>query len=210
MDYFPQVQPLQQRGSSFTSHLFGSARPKRSSLEDHFNTPSTAVCGDKGLTNQIKANSGVRSWRFYRSSTRLPVSGRVKRVTLWGDFSLSAVWCPRLERCFWLMEDCKIIFRERYKRSVTPNELRAIVVSLRLGCFEGAGRVRRLAMRAVRINGCQGTPWSEELNGKKLYRAAWRRLRFEDDRIHVFFCTTAAGDNTSIPQASTNMFLCCF
>ena len=40
----------------------------------------------KGYTNKIKANSGVRSWRFYRSSTRLPVSGKVARVVLWGGF----------------------------------------------------------------------------------------------------------------------------
>ena len=48
-----------------------------------FNTPwTTAVLEDEGLRNKIKANSGVRSWRFYRSSTRLPVSGNVPRVAL--------------------------------------------------------------------------------------------------------------------------------
>ena len=52
-----------------------------------------------------------------------------------------------------------IIFRERYKRSATPNVLRSIVVSLQLGCFEQAGKVRRLAtMKAAEVNGCQGTP----------------------------------------------------
>ena len=38
-----------------------------------------------------------------------------------------------------------LIFRERYKRSVTPNTLRSIVVSLQPGCFEEARKVKRLA-----------------------------------------------------------------
>ena len=39
---------------------------------------------DEGLTNEINANSDVRSRRFYRSSTRLSVFGNVARVALWG------------------------------------------------------------------------------------------------------------------------------
>ena len=35
----------------------------------------------ESFTNKIKANPGVRSW-FYRSSTRLSVSGRVEQVAL--------------------------------------------------------------------------------------------------------------------------------
>ena len=66
-----------------------------------------------------------------------------------------------------------IIFRERYKRSVTPNVLRSIAVSLQLGCFEEAGKVRRLAvMKAAGVNGCQGTPWREELDGKEFHGAS--------------------------------------
>ena len=53
---------------------------------------------DDGLRNKIKANSGVPSWRFYRSFTRLPVSGSVARVALWGGFRLSSGWYTRLER----------------------------------------------------------------------------------------------------------------
>ena len=52
---------------------------------------------NEGLRNKMKANSGVRSWRFYRSSTRLSASGRVLRVALWGGFCLGAGWYPRLE-----------------------------------------------------------------------------------------------------------------
>ena len=44
----------------------------------------------------------------------------------------------------------------RCKRSVTPNVLRSIAVSLRPDCFEEAGKIRRLAtMKAAGINGCQ-------------------------------------------------------
>ena len=39
---------------------------------------------DESLTNEIDTNSDVRSWRFYRSSTRLPVCGKVARVALGG------------------------------------------------------------------------------------------------------------------------------
>ena len=40
--------------------------------------------GDEGLRNKIEANSGVRSWWLYRSSTRLPVFGSVARIALRG------------------------------------------------------------------------------------------------------------------------------
>ena len=52
-----------------------------------------------------------------------------------------------------------ITFRERYKRSVTPNVLRSIAISLQPDCFGEAGKVRRLAaIKAAGVNGCQGTP----------------------------------------------------
>ena len=75
----------------------------------------------KGYSNKIKVNSGVRFWRFYGSSTRLSVSGRVARVALWGGFRLGTGWYPRLE-CFWYTEDLNIIFLER------PYVLRLIAV----------------------------------------------------------------------------------
>ena len=41
----------------------------------------------EGYSNEIKANSGIGSWRLYRSSTRRPVSGRMPRVAYWmGSF----------------------------------------------------------------------------------------------------------------------------
>ena len=65
------------------------------------------------------------------------------------------------------------IFRERYKRSVIPNVLRLIAVFLQPGCFEEDGKVGRLAaMKAAGVNGCKGTPWSKELDGKELHGAA--------------------------------------
>ena len=52
----------------------------------------------EGYSNEIKANSSVRSWWSCRSSTHLPVSEEVARDALWGGFRLGARWCPRLER----------------------------------------------------------------------------------------------------------------
>ena len=65
----------------------------------------------EGYSNKIKAYSGVRSWRFYRSSTRLSVSRRVARVALWG-FSFGCRMVPMLEH-FWYTENLNIIFRGR-------------------------------------------------------------------------------------------------
>ena len=45
-------------------------------------------------------------------------------------------------------------------------------------------------MEAVGVNGCLGTPWSEELDGKELYGAAWWRLRSGADRILCFIYIT--------------------
>ena len=61
-------------------------------------TTSSPPLLEEGYSNKIKANSDVRSWRFYRSSTRLPDSGRVALAALWGGFRLSIGWYPRLER----------------------------------------------------------------------------------------------------------------
>ena len=53
---------------------------------------------DSLLRNEIKANSGARSLRFYRPSTRLLVPGKVARVALWKGFCLGGGWYLRLER----------------------------------------------------------------------------------------------------------------
>ena len=48
-----------------------------------------------------------------------------------------------------------------------PYVLRLIVISPKPGWFEGTIKVRRHeAMEAARITEYQGTPWSEELDGK--------------------------------------------
>ena len=43
-------------------------------------------------------------------------------------------------------------------------------------------------MEAGEVNGCQGTPWSEELDGKELHGVAWWRLRSGAERIRCFLC----------------------
>ena len=68
----------------------------------------------------------------------------------------------------------QISFSERgTSESFTPYVLRSITASLQRGCFEEAGKVRRLAaINTAGVNGCRGTPWSEEFDGKKLHGAA--------------------------------------
>ena len=67
-----------------------------------------------------------------------------------------------------------IIFQERYKQFAMPYVLRLIAVSPKSGWFEGAAKIRQYeAVGAAGINAWQGAPWSEDLNGKKLYVAVW-------------------------------------
>ena len=61
-------------------------------------------------------------------------------------------------------------FSREDKRFVTPYVLRLIAISLKPGWFEGAVKVGRPeTMETVGINRCQGTPWSEEQDGKGLH-----------------------------------------
>ena len=75
--------------------------------------------------------------------------------------------------------------------------------------FEQAEKVRRLAAIAAGVNECQGTPWSEELDGKKLHGALGGDYDLES-RGFAYSYTAAAEDNTSTPQASANVVLCWF
>ena len=65
--------------------------------------------------------------------------------------------------------------------SFTPYVLRSIAVSPQPGWFEELA-----TMEAAGINGYQGTPWSEELDGKELHGAAWWRLRSGTERVRCF------------------------
>ena len=67
---------------------------------------------DEGLRNENKANSGVRSWWLFRSSTRLPVSGRVTRVALWGGFRFDAAVASEA-RAFLVQGEFEHHFQER-------------------------------------------------------------------------------------------------
>ena len=89
---------------------------------------------DEGLRNKIKVNSGVRSWRFYRSSTRLPVFENVARVALWVTFCLGAGWYPRLERFFGKRMTSEYHFPEKGTRD--SYVLRLIAVFPQPGCLE--------------------------------------------------------------------------
>ena len=86
--------------------------------------------------NNIKANSGIRSQRLYRSSTRLPVFGSVARVALCGVF----VWAPdgtRACSAFWQMDDSELSFcRRGAYESFTTYVLRSIAVSPQPGWLQ--------------------------------------------------------------------------
>ena len=62
-------------------------------------------------------------------------------------------------------------------------------------------------MGAAEINGCQGTPWSEELDGKELHGAAGGDL---EPRESAVFCTSSTPRQsinfTSIYKSSITLF----
>ena len=95
-----------------------------------------------------------------------------------------------------------IIFWERYKsKSFAPYVLRSIVVSPQSGWFEELA-----AVEAAGVNGCQGTPWSEELNGKELHGALGGECDLERKGSAVS-CTLSTRNQPTF-QASTSMALC--
>ena len=161
---------------------------------------------EEGHLNKINANFGVRSWRLYRSSTRLPVFGTVARVTLWGGFRLGAEWYSRLER-FWQKEDLECHFPREVQ--AIRYVLRSIVVSPESGWFEGVAKVRQhAAMEAAGMRVCQGMPWSKKLNGKKFHGVAWWQVRSGVGWIRSFLHTSE--ESTQLSRASTNVVLCWF
>ena len=106
---------------------------------------------------------------FYRLSIRLPVSGSMSCVALWGGFRLGAGWYPRLER-FWQMDDLEHNFPK--ERTSDSYVLQLIDVPPIARLLRGAVKIRQHEiMCAMGKNGCYGTPWSEELDGKELHGA---------------------------------------
>ena len=77
-------------------HRFTTASsldPRRQDQENNQPDKPQPACPsflEEGLRNKMKPNSGVWCWRLYRSSTRLPVSGRVARIALWRGIRLDA------------------------------------------------------------------------------------------------------------------------
>ena len=76
----------------------------------------------------------------------------------------------RLHRLFWWMDDLESsTCRRGTGESFTSCVLRLIAVSPQPGCFDNI-KLSRTAQghRSNGVDGCQGTPWSEELDGKEL------------------------------------------
>ena len=109
----------------------------------------------------------------------------------------------------------KTLFSERgTSDSFTPYVLRSAAVSLQLGwfeeAFEEAEKVGQLVMEAAGVNGCQGTPWSEELDGKEFLGVAWRRVRSGVEMIPFFLHSSSKGQHvnpTSIHKCGIIMVL---
>ena len=102
-----------------TAYFFGSLSEGIEEVRPD-KQPSYPSRLEEGYSNKIKANSGVRFWRFHSSYTHLSVSGRVAHDALWGSFRLDAEWYPRLEHFLGRWMTCNnISFRERCKRFVT-------------------------------------------------------------------------------------------
>ena len=89
----------------------------------------------KSLRNKNKASLGVRSWRLYRSSTRLHVSDKVALVALWGAVRLDAAVVSHVGAI--LVGGRFVHHFLTAKRSVMPYVLRWIVASPKPGWFEG-------------------------------------------------------------------------
>ena len=114
-----------------------------------------------------------------------PFNGNVSRVALCEGFRLGAGWHLRLEG-FWQMNDVESSSSgEGTSRSFSPYVLRSITVSLQPGWFE-----ELVAMEAAWRNGCQGTPWSEELDDKELHGALGAECDLEPRKFAVS-CTSS-------------------
>ena len=95
------------------------------------------------------------------------------RVALWRGFLLDAELYQRLER-LWLTGGLDIIFPREEQTIRYAVCVAADSKFLKPGWFGGVVKVRwHETMETAGINECQGTPWSEELDGKELYGAAW-------------------------------------
>ena len=111
--------------------------------------------------------------------------GRVACVSLWVGFRLNDAITS--EAGAFLV----YTFSREAKQFVTPYVLRSTAVSLKPDWFEGAVKVRRqAAMEATGMNGCQGTPWSEKLDGKDSIERLGGKYDLKS-RGSAFYCTAS-------------------
>ena len=86
---------------------------------------------------------------------------------------------------FWRKDDLGISFsRERYKQPVR------IAVD-RCFPYGESPKLNRTRHESCGVSGCQGTPWSEELDGKELYGALGGEGDLET-RESIVFCTSSS------------------
>ena len=91
------------------------------------------------------------------------------------------------------------IFQDRYKRFVTPYEVRLIAISPCIPrLIRGVVKVRRHeAMWTMGINGCQRTPLSNELDGKELHGALGGKYNLKPRRSASFLYTISKSQYSS-------------
>ena len=77
-------------------------------------------------------------------------------------------WYPRLERFCWT-KDFNIIFQEKYKRFGTSYVIIAVNRYFPDARKKQLGRVMARGCEICENKVCQGTQWSEELDGKTLW-----------------------------------------
>ena len=129
---------------------------------------------NKDVRNENNATFGVRFWRLYRSSTRLRVFERVARVALWGGVRLDAAMVSEA-RAFSVGGELIYHFPKRRPSDLLRRTSCGWSLFRRTpGWLERAARVRRHeAVRTTGISVCQGTIWSEELDGEEFHGAGW-------------------------------------
>ena len=102
----------------------------------------------------------------------------------------------------WQNEDLGIIFsRVRYKQLI-----RIVVDRCFLHSQAGLNMPCR-SMQARRMSGCQGTPWSEDLDIEELHGAAWWRLRSGVERIRCFLYNIDTESTHLLPSTSGIMLI---
>ena len=212
MAYFSPAKPLQRRGSPITSRVFDSARPRRRILRGYqFNTPGTTVICDGSTNLLLPPGEGLYKQNQGKLWYSIPAVVQI-------IYAPALVW-ERGARCFagrffvWAPDGtrgCSVFWQMDYSETsscrrgtvepLTPYALRSITVFPQPGWFENV--IPSTMARDYLSNGmdgCQGAPWSEELDGKELHGAAGGDMKPRESDV---FCTSSTWSSRLSPYTS--------